>query len=37
VWTLVWSRIFFKEAFTRQKFVGLALILIGVCFVGLGS
>ena len=37
VWTLVWSRIFFKEAFTRQKFVGLGLILLGVCFVGLGS
>jgi len=37
VWTLVWSRIFFKEAFTPQKFLGLALILIGVFFVGLGS
>ena len=37
IWTLVWSRLFFKEAFTRQKFVGLALILLGVFFVGLGS
>ena len=37
VWTLLWSRLFFKEAFTRQKFVGLALILAGVFFVGLGS
>jgi drug/metabolite transporter (DMT)-like permease len=37
IWTLFWSRLFFKEAFTRQKFVGLALILIGVFFVGLGS
>lgn len=37
IWTLVWSRVFFKEAFTRQKFVGLGLILLGVFFVGLGS
>jgi drug/metabolite transporter (DMT)-like permease len=37
IWTLLWSRIFFKEAFTRQKFAGLALILLGVFFVGLGS
>jgi drug/metabolite transporter (DMT)-like permease len=37
VWTLFWSRWFFKEAFTRQKFLGLALILLGVFFVGLGS
>ena len=37
VWTLLWARLLFKEAFTRQKFVGLALILLGVCFVGMGS
>src|SRR5262249_4278944 len=37
VWTLFWSRLFFKEAFTREKFMGLALILVGVFFVGLGS
>jgi drug/metabolite transporter (DMT)-like permease len=37
IWTLFWSRLFFKEAFTRQKFVGLGLILIGVFFVGMGS
>ena len=37
VWTLLWSRLFFNEPFTRPKFVGLALILIGVFFVGLGS
>ena len=37
IWTLVWARLFFHEAFTRQKFLGLALILLGVFFVGLGS
>jgi len=37
VWTLVWSRVFFHEPFTRQKFYGLGLILVGVFFVGLGS
>ena len=37
VWTLLWSRLFFQESFTRHKFAGLALILLGVFFVGLGS
>ncbi|HWC97212.1 MAG TPA: hypothetical protein VG456_10690 [Candidatus Sulfopaludibacter sp.] len=37
IWTLLWARIFFKEAFTAQKFIGLGLILLGVCFVGMGS
>jgi len=37
VWTLLWSRLFFQEQFTRQKLAGLALVLLGVCFVGLGS
>lgn len=37
IWTLLWSRIFFKEEMTAQKFLGLALILVGVFFVGLGS
>jgi drug/metabolite transporter (DMT)-like permease len=37
IWTLIWSRLFFNEAFTREKFVGLGLILLGVFFVGLGN
>ena len=30
IWTLVWSRLFFQEPFTRNKVAGLALILLGV-------
>jgi drug/metabolite transporter (DMT)-like permease len=37
VWTLLWARLFFQEKFTRQKLIGLALVLLGVFFVGLGS
>jgi drug/metabolite transporter (DMT)-like permease len=37
IWTLLWARIFFKEDFTRQKFMGIGLILLGVVFVGMGS
>ena len=37
IWTLLWARLLFKEAFTRQKFVGLGLILAGVFCVGMGS
>ena len=35
--SLLWARLFFNEPFTRQKFMGLGLILLGVVFVGLGS
>lgn len=37
IWTLLWSKLFFNEPFTSNKFVGLALILLGVFFVGMGS
>ena len=37
VWTLLWSRLFFGEPFSRHKFIGLALILVGVFFIGLGN
>ncbi len=36
VWTLFWSRIFFREPFTRNKFLGLGLILLGTAFLALG-
>jgi drug/metabolite transporter (DMT)-like permease len=37
IWTMVWARIFFKETFDRAKILGLALVLLGVVFVGMGS
>ena len=37
VWTLIWSRIFFREALTRQKFLALGLILAGICLIGAGA
>jgi multidrug transporter EmrE-like cation transporter len=37
IFTLLWSRIFFKEPLTRVKFLGLFLIVLGVVFVGMGS
>jgi uncharacterized membrane protein len=37
VWTLFWSRLFFKEAITHGKTLGRLLILVGVFFMGLGA
>jgi drug/metabolite transporter (DMT)-like permease len=37
IWTMIWSRIFFREPITRFKIAGLLLILIGVFFIGLGN
>ena len=37
VWTLLWSRIFFKEALTRSKFIGLGMILCGIVVLNLGN
>ena len=37
LWAMVWSRIFFKEAFTRQKFAGLGLIILGIAILQLGK
>lgn len=37
IWTLFWSRLFFGEPLTRNKFVGLGLILTGIVFLSLGN
>ncbi|MEP6963434.1 MAG: EamA family transporter [Acidobacteriota bacterium] len=37
IWTLLWSRIFFQEQITRPKIIAVALILLGVSLVGIGS
>lgn len=37
VWTLAWSRLFFKEPLTREKFAGLGLVLVGIMLLGLGN
>ena len=37
VWTLLWSRLFFNEPFTRDKFLGLGLVLLGIVLLGIGN
>lgn len=37
IWTAIWSKVFFGEEFTRPKFIGLVLILIGCVLLGLGK
>jgi multidrug transporter EmrE-like cation transporter len=36
VWTLLWSKLFFGEPFSKNKFAGIALILAGVALLNLG-
>ncbi len=37
VWTLLWSRLFFNEQVTKQKFAALGMILVGIVMIaGLG-
>ena len=35
--SLVWSRLFFQEAVTATKLLGVGLILSGIVFLGLGN
>ena len=35
--SLVWSRLFFKEALTGAKILGVGLILTGIVFLGFGN
>ena len=37
IWTLLWSKLFFHEPITLQKFAALGLILVGICLIGLGA
>jgi drug/metabolite transporter (DMT)-like permease len=37
VWTLLWSRIFFGEPFTREKVYGLLLVLTGIVILAVGG
>jgi multidrug transporter EmrE-like cation transporter len=37
IWTLFWSRLFFKEPLTRNKFFGLFFILLGIVLVAAGG
>ncbi|MFB3779414.1 MAG: multidrug efflux SMR transporter [Bryobacteraceae bacterium] len=37
VWTLVWSRLFFKESMTRNKVLGIGLVLAGIILLNLGN
>jgi multidrug transporter EmrE-like cation transporter len=37
VWTLLWSRLFFKESMTLNKFVGIGMVLAGIVLLNLGN
>ena len=37
IWTSIWSKLFFGESFTREKFLGLGLIIVGCVLLGLGK
>jgi multidrug transporter EmrE-like cation transporter len=37
LWTLIWSRLIFKEPLTRSKFLGIGMILCGVVVLNLGN
>ena len=37
IFTLFWSRMFFGEPLTRNKFAGLGLILLGIVFLSIGK
>jgi multidrug transporter EmrE-like cation transporter len=37
LWAMIWSRLFFQEAFTRQKFAGLGLIILGIAILQMGK
>lgn len=36
-WAILWSRLFFGEPITRNKIIGLILILCGIALLGFGN
>ncbi len=36
IWTMVWARLFFGEAVTKQKIAAVMLIITGIVFLNLG-
>jgi len=36
IWSTIWAKLFFGESFTKEKFLGLGLILIGCVLLGFG-
>jgi drug/metabolite transporter (DMT)-like permease len=37
VWTLLWSRLFFHEPITKNKFLGLGLIVAGIVMLAISK
>jgi len=37
IWTLVWSRLFFREPISGRKVFGLAMIMAGIVVLNLGN
>ena len=37
IFTLVWSKLFFGEPYTKMKFAGVGLILAGIIFLAAGN
>ncbi len=36
IWTMIWSRLIFKEPITRYKVIGLGMIILGIAVLNLG-
>lgn len=36
IWTLIWSRLVFKEPITQYKVIGLSMIIAGIAVLNLG-
>lgn len=37
IWTLAWSRLFFKEPVSHRKVIGIGLIMAGIVVLNLGN